>query len=83
MPSAAANTTTSTDLQQHIFGAPPSSFSAPVKAPGVTTKNGSMEVAGKEEAKGVKRGRDEESDEEVAMDEDSDAPMEEGSDDDD
>ena len=46
--------------------------------------NGKWEVDTKEDdSKGVKRGREEESDEEVAMDEDSDAPMEEGSDEDD
>lgn len=43
-----------------------------------------MEIDGKkDEVKGVKRGREDESDEEVAMEEDSDAPMEEASDDDD
>ena len=83
MPSATGNTVTSTDLQQQIFGAPPSSLPAPVKVPEAAATNSSMKTDGKEEAKGVKRGRDEESDEEVAMDEDSDAPMEEGSDDDD
>ncbi|KAL9633923.1 MAG: hypothetical protein Q9164_004406 [Protoblastenia rupestris] len=84
MPVAAGNTTTSTNLQQQIFGVPPSSLPAPVQAAQAATTNGEMEADGKEEeAKGVKRGREEESDEEVAMDEDSDAPMEEGSDDDD
>ena len=83
MTTATMTTTTSTDLQQQIFGAPPSSLPAPVKALPEPTANGKMETDVKEEAKGVKRGRDEESDEEVSMDEDSDAPMEEGSDDDD
>lgn len=82
IPTAAANTT-STDLQQQIFGAPPSSLPAPVRPAEVADTNGGVEGTAKEDAaKGVKRGRDEESDEEVAMDEDSDAPMEEGSDDD-
>ena len=84
MPVAAGNTTASTNLQQQIFGVPPSSLPAPVQAAQAATTNGGTETDGKEEeAKGVKRGREEESDEEVAMDEDSDAPMEEGSDDDD
>ncbi|KAL9127006.1 MAG: hypothetical protein Q9217_004041 [Psora testacea] len=84
MPVAAGNAATSTDLQQQIFGAPPSGLPAPVKAQQPVGTNGGMELDKKEEeSKGVKRGREEESDEEVAMDEDSDAPMEEGSDDDD
>ncbi|KAL9100010.1 MAG: hypothetical protein Q9163_004562 [Psora crenata] len=84
MLGTAGNAPTSTDLQQQIFGAPPSSLPAPVKAQQAAPPNGEMETDKKEEeSKGIKRGREEESDEEVAMDEDSDAPMEEGSDEDD
>lgn len=82
IPTAAANTA-STELQQQIFGAPPSNLPAPVRPAEVVAANGDAEGTGQEDTgQGVKRGRDEESDEEVAMDEDSDAPMEEGSDDD-
>ena len=56
---------------------------ASVTAPQAPPVNGEAETTGKDEPKGVKREREEESDEDVAMDEDSDAPMEEGSDDDD
>ena len=92
MPIAAGTETTSTELQQSIFGAPPSSLLTPVKpstsgekAAGAT--NGGMEVDGREDGggedrgKGVKRAREEESDDEEApMEEDSDAPMEASSD---
>lgn len=51
---------------------------------GAPATNGRMELDDQSaEAKSMKRGREEESDEEVAMDEDSDAPMEEASDDED
>ena len=84
MSAPTGNITTSTDLQQQIFGAPPSSLSVPAKVPPTAPTNGGMEVEEKEGGtKGTKRGRDEDSDEEVDMEEDSDAPMEEGSDEDD
>ncbi|KAG8525506.1 uncharacterized protein KY384_009150 [Bacidia gigantensis] len=83
MPMTAATTTVSTDLQQQIFGIPPSGLPTPVKPQQLPTSNGDAELNDAEESKGVKRTRDDESDEDVAMDEDSDAPMEEGSDDDD
>lgn len=87
MPGTAGHQTTATQLQQSIFGAPPSSLPAPVPAAATgttgTVENGKMDVDGAEGSKGVKRGREEESDEEGApMDEDSDAPMEASSDED-
>ena len=83
-PNADTNAVTTTDLQQQIFGAPGSKASAPIAPHPPVHANGKMDVDAREEdAKGVKRGREEESDQEVAMDEDSDAPMEEGSDEDD
>lgn len=88
MPSAATKQTTSTELQQSIFNVPPSSAAAgaPLAAsllkPPDTKTNGT-DVDG-DEPHGVKRGRDEESDDEgVPMEEDeSDAPMEASSDED-
>ncbi|MCJ1451030.1 U2 snRNP complex subunit msl1 [Mycoblastus sanguinarius] len=87
----AGNEVTTTALQQSIFGAPPSSLPAPVQAPAPSAKtpeaaiaNGGMETD-QEGARpqGVKRGREEESDDEGApMEEDSDAPMEASSEDD-
>ena len=81
MPSRAPPATTSTDLQQQIFGALPSSLPAPPTASAPVQQEAVVGET-KGEAKGVKRGRDDDSEEEVAMDEDSDAPMEEASDDD-
>lgn len=91
MPVAAGNEVTSTALQQSVFGEPPSSLPAPVSAPTPSAKapdpvkNGDMDVdSGGDGPKGVKRARGDESDEEEApMDEDSDAPMEASSDEDD
>ena len=88
MPVAAGNEVTTTELQQSIFGAPPSSLSAP-PAPGAkvpeTAEKGDMHVDGEGEGpKGLKRAREEESDDEgEPMEEDSDAPMEASSDEDD
>ena len=73
-----------TGLQQSIFDAPPSSLSAPVpsassaKITETSDDNGNMEIAGQEDGKkGLKRAREDESDDEGApMEEDSDAPME-------
>lgn len=64
----------SSDLQKSIFSGPPGSAALPPKPAGGV--NG-------EAAQGVKRQREEESDEEEApMDEDSDVPMEASSDED-
>lgn len=85
MPVAAGNEVTTTELQQSIFGAPPSSLPAPsAKAPQAVEKGG-MDVDGDGDGpKGVKRAREDESDDEGApMEEDSDAPMEASSDEDD
>ncbi|KAL8874289.1 MAG: hypothetical protein Q9174_000369 [Haloplaca sp. 1 TL-2023] len=88
MPSATTNQVTSTELQQSIFNAPPSSgtIGAPSGAP-PSKPLGAMAdgaAANGKEPHGVKRGRDEESDDEgVPMEEDeSDAPMEASSDED-
>lgn len=90
MPVAAANEVTTTELQQSIFGAPPSSLPAPmpsasnVKVAEASIEKGKMNVDGEEDGpKGVKRGREDESDDEGApMEEDSDAPMEASDEDD-
>ena len=90
MPVAAGNEIMTTALQQSIFGAPPSSLPLPVTAPTLSTqvlepaKDGNMDVdSGDDGPKGVKRAREEESDDEEApMEEDSDAPMEASSDED-
>lgn len=90
MPVATGTEATSTDIQRAIFGAPPSSLPAPAPVPAPKAAEaaqdaGKMNVDGEEDGpKGVKRDREEESDDEgVAMDEDSDAPMEASSDEDD
>lgn len=89
MPVAVGIEATSTDIQQAIFGAPPSSLPVPVSVPApkaveAVQDAGRMNVDGDEGSKGVKRDREEESDDEgVAMDEDSDAPMDASSDEDD
>lgn len=85
MPSVAGNEVTTTELQQAIFGAPPSSLPASGKSAVLSeAANEDMELdKGEEESKGAKRAREEESDEEEApMEEDSDAPMEASSDED-
>lgn len=90
MPVAAGNEVTTTELQQSIFGAPPSSLPAPVpsassaKVIEASIDKGKMDVDGEEEgSKGVKRAREDESDDEGApMEEDSDAPMEASDEDD-
>ena len=88
MPVVAAGAVTSTELQQSIFNAPPSSTSAPpptaagsLKPPDTVT-NGAQSVV--EGLQGVKRRREDESDaEDAPMEEDdSDAPMEASSDED-
>lgn len=66
---------TSTDLQKSIFSGPPRSVALPSKPTG--------DVNGQAPAHGVKRPREEASDEEEApMDEESDVPMEASSDED-
>ncbi|KAL9585799.1 MAG: hypothetical protein Q9212_001312 [Teloschistes hypoglaucus] len=88
MPSAATNQVTSTELQQSIFNAPPTSLSSAAQtsasAPKQANNNADGTSVGKDEPHGMKRGREEESDEEnVPMEEDdSDAPMEASSDED-
>ncbi|KAI9789763.1 MAG: U2 snRNP complex subunit msl1 [Peltula sp. TS41687] len=87
MPAAAAGAVTSTELQQSIFGAPPSAVSAAVgtTASGANLKPPDNRATSKgedDEAKspqGMKRRREDESDEEDAPmdeDDDGDAPME-------
>ena len=91
MPVTVNSEVTSTALQQSVFGAPPSSFSASLTAPPPgarvpdPVKDNEMAVDREDdEPKGVKRGRGEESDDEGApMEEDSDAPMEASSDEED
>ena len=84
IPVAAGNEVTTTELQQSIFGAPPSSLPAPLlfassaKIADASIGKGKMDIDGEEDGpKGVKRDREDESDDEGApMEEDSDAPME-------
>ncbi|KAE8376840.1 RNA-binding domain-containing protein [Aspergillus bertholletiae] len=65
----------STDLQKSIFGGPPGSAALPSRTTGETNGEGTSQ--------GVKRPREEESDEgEAPMDEESDVPMEDSSDED-
>lgn len=83
MPVAAGNEVTTTELQQSIFGAPPSSLPAPLpsassaKIADASIGKGKMDIDGEEDGpKSVKRDREDESDDEGApMEEDSDAPM--------
>ena len=89
MPVAAGNEVATTELQQSIFGAPPSSLPAPVttstaKVTEASINKGNVDNDGEENGrKGVKRGREDESDDEEApMEEDSDAPMEASDEDD-
>ncbi|KAL8653360.1 MAG: hypothetical protein Q9226_003885 [Calogaya cf. arnoldii] len=86
MPSATVNQVAGTELQQSIFNAPPSSTSlgpppsAPLpKPPGAQLNESNVDGEGPH---GIKRGRDEESDDEGAPmeEDDSDAPMEASSD---
>ncbi|KAL9014958.1 MAG: hypothetical protein Q9173_000412 [Seirophora scorigena] len=87
MPVAAINQTTSTELQQSIFNVPPSSIATGAPPPSLpkppdAQANGAKAVG--EEPHGIKRGREEESDNEDAPmeEDDSDAPMEASSDED-
>ena len=90
MPVPVDNGNIATELQQAIFGAPPSSLPAPVplsssaKTTEASTDKGEMNVDKDEDGKkGVKRAREDESDDEEApMEEDSDAPMEASDEDD-
>ena len=88
MPTVTGTEIATTELQQSIFNAPPSSAiaaaaqSAPAtKAPQATTNGVEADTDG---PKGVKRVRDDESDDEGAPmeEDDSDAPMEASSDED-
>ena len=90
MPAAADTAHIATELQQSIFGAPPSSLPASVslssntKTTEVSSDKGKTEVDKDEDGKkGLKRAREDESDDEGApMEEDSDAPMEASDDED-
>lgn len=91
MPVAASNEVVTTDLQQSIFNAPPSlaaSSGIPAKAPAAAAKAAEPEAngtgTGQDGPHGMKRRRDDESDDEGApMEEgDSDAPMDASSDED-
>ena len=82
MPETTRNEVTTTELQQSIFNAPPSaSAGLPPKAPSTAPKGADGDEG---PPQGVKRRRDDESDDEGApMEEgDSDAPMEASSDED-
>ena len=90
MPVTVNSENTATELQQSIFGAPPSSLPAPV-VPALSAKvteasidKGKLDVDGEEDGrKGIKRAREDESDDEGApMEEDSDAPMDASEEDD-
>ena len=84
MPVAVGSESIATELQQSIFGAPPSSLPIPVslassaKTTEASIDTGKVDVDKEEDGrKGVKRAREDESDDEGApMEEDSDAPME-------
>ena len=90
MPVATGNENITTELQQSIFGAPPSSLpasmpSAPnTKVTEVPIEREKVDADGDDDGrKGVKRAREDESDDEEApMEEDSDAPMEASDEDD-
>lgn len=90
MPVTVNSENIATELQQSIFGAPPSSLPVPV-APALSAKateasidKGKLNVDGEEDGrKGIKRAREDESDDEEApMEEDSDAPMDASEEDD-
>ena len=91
MPIAAGSEVATTALQQSVFGAPPSSLPAFVgapppslRAPDPSRKEDIAVNSDVAEAKGTKRVREEENEDEGApMEEDSDAPMEASSDEDD
>ena len=86
MPVTVNSEIIATELQQSIFGAPPSSLPAPVtpKATEASIDKGKLDVDGEEDGrKGIKRAREDESDDEEApMEEDSDAPMDASEEDD-
>lgn len=88
MPVAANNEVTTTELQQSIFNAPPSALAGlPPKVSSAAQKS-DVDATRTDEAEGgpqgLKRRRDDESDDEGAPmeEDDSDAPMEASSDDD-
>lgn len=82
-----AGAVTATELQQSIFNAPPSATTAPPTStptlkPPEAAVNGAVSEDGAKSPQGIKRRREDESDEEDApMDEDDegDAPMEDSS----
>ncbi|KAL8889492.1 MAG: hypothetical protein Q9215_003236 [Flavoplaca cf. flavocitrina] len=86
MPSTAVNQVTGTELQQSIFNAPPSSTLLGAHTPASLFRPSEAKpnepIVDGEEPHGMKRGRDEESDDEGAPmeEDDSDAPMEASSD---
>ena len=86
LPVAAGSEVTSTAIQHSIFGAPPSSLSVPPpnSLADAVKPNGDLSMNTADEGlKGVKRGRDEDSDHGgEPMEEDSDVPMEASSDED-
>ncbi|KAI9845699.1 MAG: hypothetical protein M1838_001562 [Thelocarpon superellum] len=74
-----------TELQQSIFNAPPSSNAAPTLKPPGSTAADPIAEGGAKSPQGLKRSRDDESDEgDAPMDEDDDgdAPMEDSSEED-
>lgn len=96
MPLPAGAAVATTELQQSIFNAPPSSVAVETAAPGLpkpppTNANGAKdtESPAAQSTQGMKRPRDEESEDEEEEEEDapmeeddSDAPMEDSSDED-
>ena len=87
MPVIPTHVVTSTELQQSIFNALPSSSVAAVSTAASTTKESEISLNGPkadaDEPQGLKRRREDESDEEGApMEEDDSEPMEASSDDD-
>ena len=90
MPVATGNENITTELQQSIFGVPPSSYPASMpsalstKVPEAPIHMEKVDAEGDDDGrKGVKRAREDESDDEEApMEEDSDAPMEASDEDD-
>ena len=88
MPTVTGTEVATTELQQSIFNAPPSSATTAAAATAQTTKASRATTNGVEAdtdgPKGIKRGRDDESDDEGAPmeEDDSDAPMEASSDED-
>jgi U2 small nuclear ribonucleoprotein B'' len=91
MPLPAGAAVATTELQQSIFNAPPSSVAVEAAPPGLpkpppSNVNGAKDTESTAQStQGMKRPRDEESEEEDAPmeEDDSDAPMEDSSDEED